>query len=131
MDGHWHVAVFHGPHERYADLVLHPRDGKVEVLDEAGTLGEAGVVLAVFDSERTACQEALRLLRARFGEQTRPCWGGRGFNDVLTELGYRRGRVSWRWWPPGLVSVGASLVGPDGRARDVTPPHSSTTSKGG
>ena len=97
---HSHVSVFYGPDARYSpDLVLLPTDDAWEIRDETGELGAPDSSYGTWPSERDTCREALRLLRSRFGEETLPVWGAGAPNDVLTELGYTRGRVRWRWWP--------------------------------
>jgi hypothetical protein len=116
MEQHWHVSVFHGPDARYnPGLVLIPVADGWEILDETGQLGPPNVSLGLFPSELVACQEALRLLRARFGEETFPCWGAGAPNRVLAELGYSRGQLRWRWWPPGFMRFGETPVGVDGK----------------
>jgi hypothetical protein len=114
-EGHYHVSVFHGADERYASgLVLHAAPGGWEIRDEVGDIGARDASYGVFPSEAAACREALRLLRARYGDPTRPCWGAGAPNRALFDLGYSRGRLRWRWWPPGLEFAGASCVGVDG-----------------
>jgi hypothetical protein len=113
---HKHVSVFYGRAASYSPgLVLIPvSGGKWEILDEAGTIGEVDAVFGTWPTERVACREALKVLRARFGEGTIPVWGAGAPNDALVELGYERGRVRWQWWPPRLVRDGQSAVGKDG-----------------
>lgn len=114
--GHRHVSVFHGTNARFSPglVLLLMADATWEVCDEAGEIGPEGTVYGTWPSERVACQQALRLLRSRFGAETFPCWGAGAPNRALAELGYVRGRVRWRWWPPGLTRVGETSVGPDG-----------------
>lgn len=121
---HRHVSVFHGPDARYnPGLVLIPiSGGDWEILDETGQIGQADAVYGTFASERAACQEALRLLRVHFREGTVPVWEAGGPNPVLVELGYTRGRLRWRWWPPGLYREGESSVGTDGMATKLDAP---------
>ena len=121
---HRHVSVFHGPRQRYnPGLVLIPYSGgDWEILDETGQIGQADAVYGTFASERAAFQEALRLLRVQFGEGTVPVWEAGGRNQVLVELGYTRGRLRWRWWPPGLYREGESSVGTDGAAAKPNAP---------
>ena len=115
-EGHEHVAVFYGPRRRYCPgLLLFPvAGGGWEVHDETGQVGPSDSVYGTWPSQLAAYREALRLLRSRFGEGTVPCWVAGGHNRALTELGYTRGRLGWRWWPPGLIRHGESHVGPDG-----------------
>ena len=114
--GHLHVAVFYGPRRSFCPgLVVFPSaPGLWEVSDQTGQIGAPGTAYGTWPSEREACREALRLLREKFGEGTLPCWGDAALNRALTELGCMRGRVRWRWWPPGLTVTGAVPVGPDG-----------------
>ena len=120
---HSHVSVFHGRDARYSPgLVLLPAGDAWEIHDETGQLGAPGSTYGTWPSERDACREALRLLRSRFGEATLPCWGAGAPNGVLAELGYTRGRVRWRWWPPGLARVGELPVGPDGTPAKISAP---------
>ena len=118
MDGgaHRHVSVFHGVDARFSPglVLLLMADATWQVCDETGQIGPAGAVYGTWPSERAACQHALRLLRSRFGATTVPCWGAGAPNGALAELGYPRGRVRWRWWPPGFTRVGEKFVGPDG-----------------
>jgi hypothetical protein len=112
---HSHVAVFHGPGERYEPgLVVHRVSTGWEVVDETGRVGPPRTSYGTFPSQSAACREALRLLRARFGESTFPCWNS-GADAALSDLGYQRGRLGWRWWPPKFVRVGGTSVGVDGR----------------
>ena len=123
LEGHWHVAVFHGRNDQYAPgLVLHAARGGWEVHDELGQLGTADATYGVFPSMAEACREALRLLRTRYGAPTRPCWGAGAPNRALRELGYSRGRAQWRWWPPRLEVTGASRVGPNGSPEPADAP---------
>ena len=113
---HSHVAVFHGPQATFCPgLVLLPlaRDAW-QVTDETGQIGAPQTIYGIWPSEREACREALRLLRAKLGSDTVPCWGAGAPNRALTELGYARGRLQWRWWPLGLTRSGELRVGPDG-----------------
>ena len=123
-EGHWHVAVFHGPRRQYSPglVLLRQPDETWEVLDEAGQIGPPDIAYGTWPSERAACQEALRLLRSRFGEGMFPCWGTGSPNRVFADLGYKRGRARWRWWPPGLTSTGEIPVGPDGAPAQSGPP---------
>jgi hypothetical protein len=112
MEGHWHVAVFHGPDEQYASgLVIHATEGGWALRDELGQIGAPDTAYGNFPSVAEACREALRLLRARYGSPIRPVWGAGAPNQALAELGYSRGRARWRWWPPGLELVGANRIG--------------------
>ena len=113
---HRHVSVFHGVEARFSPglVLLLMADATWQVSDETGQIGPAGTVYGTWPSERAACQQALRLLRARFGAETLPVWGAGAPNGALAELGYMRGRVQWRWWPPGLTRTGETSVGPDG-----------------
>lgn len=112
---HSHVAVFHGPNARYCPgLVLLPAGDAWEIHDETGQIGAPDATYGTWPSERAACREALRLLRSHLGADIVPCWGAGAPNRALAELGYMRGRVRWRWWPPGLTRTGESQVGPDG-----------------
>jgi hypothetical protein len=115
-EGHSHVAVFYGPRGRYSPglVLLQVSGGAWQVSDETGQVGPPETVYGTWPSETDAYREALRLLRSRFGEGTVPCWVAGGSNRALVELGYTRGRVGWRWWPPGLTRRGESQVGPDG-----------------
>jgi hypothetical protein len=115
-EGHEHVAVFYGLHGRFSPgLVLLPvAGGGWEIHDETGQVGPSGTVYGTWPSKPAAYREALRLLRSRFGERTVPCWVAGGANRALIALGYRRGRLGWRWWPPRLIRRGESHVGPDG-----------------
>jgi hypothetical protein len=120
--GHWHLSVFHGPNERYASgLVLHSAQGGWELRDEVGEVGPADTSYGVFPSPAAACREGLRLLRERFGAPMWPCWDSGPLGRGLRELGYSRGRVRWRWWPPGLQVVGGSLVSPTGDPEPASP----------
>lgn len=117
---HSHVAVFYGPRGTYfPGLVLVPLGPDVwEVYDESGQISAPGTVYGTWPSERDACREALRLIQAKLGDDTFPCWGAGAPNRALAELGYARGRLHWRWWPPGLTRTGELPVGPDGMPRN-------------
>ena len=113
---HRHVSVFYGVEARFSPglVLLLMADATWQVSDETGQIGPAGTVYGTWPSERAACQQALRLLRARFGAETLPVWGAGAPNGAFAELGYTRGRVRWRWWPPGFTRTGETPVGPDG-----------------
>ena len=108
--------MFHGPKAEFSSgLVVHRSTNGWEVIDETGQLGPAGVMYGTFATEADACRAALRVLRARLSEPVVPCWGAGAPNEALAALGYDRGRLCWRWWPPAFIRVGESVVGVDGR----------------
>ncbi len=113
---HAHVSVFHGPRESFnPGLVIHSTASGWDVVDEMGHVSPEDTVHGTFPTEAEACRAALRVLRARLSEPVIPCWGAGAPNKALAELGYDRGQLRWRWWPPRLVRVGESVVGIDGR----------------
>jgi hypothetical protein len=113
---HSHVSVFHGPSARFCPglVVVALTPEAWEVRDQTGQIGAPGTAYGTWASEREACREALRLLRAKLGAPTFPCWGAGAPNRALTDLGYTRGRLQWRWWPPGLTRTDELPVGPNG-----------------
>jgi hypothetical protein len=123
-EGHWQVAVSHGPDKRHTfRLGLHAAPGGWEVRDELGEIGAPGVTYGVFPSLAEACREALRLLRARYGAPMWPSWGDTTTHGSLEVLGYSMGQPQWRWWPPGFELVGRSRVGPTGEPEPADAPE--------
>jgi hypothetical protein len=109
------VSVFAGLEERFVSglVVVQVAEGW-SVEDPLGELGEPGRNYGRFASEEDACREALRRLREHLGPPLRVCWGAGSPNEALRRLGFQRGSIRWRWWPPGYGLSGASEIGPDG-----------------